>query len=84
MITHIDTATVYVSDHEESRQFYCDVIGFSAVTDPDIGDDRWLEIAPRDGSTTIAVHDAATVGDSEPRRRGDRLGRATMWHVRLR
>ncbi|HLS13494.1 MAG TPA: VOC family protein [Beutenbergiaceae bacterium] len=62
MITHIGTAMMYVADQEESRQFYCDLLGFSVVTDQAMGDDRWLEIAPPDGLTTIALHDAAKEG----------------------
>lgn len=63
MITRIGTATLYVSDQEASRKFYCDVMGFSVVTDQDMGGGaRWLEIAPPDGSTTLALHDAAKEG----------------------
>ena len=63
MITHIGTAMMYVSDQEESLAFYRDVLGFSVVTDQDMGGGaRWLEVAPPDGSTTIALHDAAADG----------------------
>lgn len=62
MITHIGTAMLYVSDQEVSRKFYCDLLGFSVVTDQDMGDARWLEIAPPDGSTTMALHDATQEG----------------------
>lgn len=53
---------MYVSNQEDSRRFYCDVLGFSVVTDQAMGDDRWLELAPPEGSTTIALHDAAKAG----------------------
>ena len=63
MITHIGTAMMYVSDQEESLAFYRDVLGFSVVTDQDMGGGaRWLEVAPPNGSTTIALHDAAADG----------------------
>lgn len=54
---------MYVSNQEESLKFYRDVLGFSVVTDQDMGGSaRWLEIAPPDGSTAIALHDATTEG----------------------
>lgn len=63
MITNIGTAMLYVSDQQESLSFYRDVLGFSVVTDQDMGEGgRWLEIAPPDGLTTIALHDAAAEG----------------------
>lgn len=65
MISHIGTAMMYVSDQEESRRFYCEVLGFSVVADQEMGDRRWLELAPPEGSTTIALHDAA-VANKKP------------------
>lgn len=63
MITHIGTAMLYVSDQDTSLVFYRDVLGFSVVTDQNMGDGgRWLEVAPPDDSTTIALHDAAAEG----------------------
>lgn len=63
MITHIGTTMLYVSDQEESLSFYRDILGFSVITDQEMGHGaRWLEIAPPNGSTTIALHDAATDG----------------------
>ncbi|MFI0447933.1 VOC family protein [Actinomadura sp. 6N118] len=63
MITNIGTAMLYVSDQEESLRFYRDLLGFSVVTDQDMGEGaRWLEVAPPDGTTTIALHDAAREG----------------------
>ncbi|MGB3827516.1 MAG: VOC family protein [Ornithinimicrobium sp.] len=63
MITHIGTAMLYVSDQEASLAFYRDLLGFSVVTDQDMGNDaRWLELSTPEGSTTIALHDAARDG----------------------
>lgn len=54
---------LYVSDQEQSLHFYRDILGFSVVTDQDMGGGaRWLEIAPPDGSTTIALNVATTEG----------------------
>lgn len=63
MITHIGSAMLYVSDQYASLRFYRDVMGFSVITDQDMGDGaRWIEMAPPHGSTTIALHDAAQDG----------------------
>ncbi len=63
MITHIGTAMLYVSDKEASLVFYRDLLGFTVLTDQDMGNGaRWLELATPDGLTTIALHDAAQDG----------------------
>ena len=63
MITGIGTAMVYVSDQEKSLQFYRDVLGFTVVTDQEMGPGmRWVEVAPPQGDTTIALHDAGASG----------------------
>ncbi len=54
---------LYVSDQEASLAFYRDLLGFSVVTDQDMGNGaRWLELSLPDGLTTIALHDAAKDG----------------------
>ncbi|WP_147916607.1 VOC family protein [Ruania zhangjianzhongii] len=63
MITGIGTAMLYVSDQEESLRFYRDLLGFTVVTDQEMGPGmRWVEVAPPQGSATIALHDAAAEG----------------------
>lgn len=63
MITHVGTAMLYVADQQVSLRFYRDVLGFSVVSDENMGGGfRWLELAPPDGSTTIALHNADSAG----------------------
>ncbi len=63
MITHIGTAMLYVSDQEASLRFYRDLLGFSVVTDQDMGHGaRWVELAPAQGATTMALLDAGQAG----------------------
>lgn len=63
MITHIGTTMLYVSDQETSLEFYRDLLGFSVVTDQDMGQGaRWLELSPSEGATTMALLDAAQAG----------------------
>ena len=49
-------ATVYVSDHDRSLDFYVKQLGFSVLVDVDFTyDGRWVAIAPPDGQAIIAL-----------------------------
>jgi serine phosphatase RsbU (regulator of sigma subunit) len=48
-------SNVFVRDHERSLKFYIDQLGFSVVADGRFEFDRWVAIAPPDGSTILAV-----------------------------
>ncbi len=48
-------SNVFVRDHERSLKFYVDQLGFSVVADGRFEFDRWVAIAPPDGSTILAV-----------------------------
>jgi catechol 2,3-dioxygenase-like lactoylglutathione lyase family enzyme len=54
-ITQITTVAVPVTDQERSLAFYVDVLGFEKVRDVPFGNQRWIEVAPRGGGTTIAI-----------------------------
>ncbi|MGW7434267.1 VOC family protein [Streptomyces sp. NPDC054861] len=65
MMTHIASATLYVSDQDEALAFYRDVLGFELVTDVDMGQGaRWLEVRPSGAQTSIVLSDAAAFGKS--------------------
>lgn len=55
-ITQIRTMTVFVSDQDRARAFYADVLGFDVRADQVVGDNRWLEVAPPKGGSTIVLH----------------------------
>jgi catechol 2,3-dioxygenase-like lactoylglutathione lyase family enzyme len=45
MITNISLFTLYVTDQDQARAFYTDILGFEPRTDVQLGDDyRWLTI----------------------------------------
>lgn len=45
MITNISLVTLYVSDQDEAKKFYCDVLGFVEGTDVSMGDGfRWVTV----------------------------------------
>ena len=54
-ITQITTVAVPVTDQERSLAFYVDTLGFVKVRDVPFGDQRWIEVAPSAGGTTIAI-----------------------------
>jgi catechol 2,3-dioxygenase-like lactoylglutathione lyase family enzyme len=55
-VDKIATVVVPVSDVDRSIEFYVDKLGFEKRIDvPFGGDYRWVEVAPADGETTIAL-----------------------------
>ena len=48
-------SNVFVRDHDQCLKFYVDQLGFSVVADGRFEFDRWVAIAPPDGSTILAV-----------------------------
>jgi serine phosphatase RsbU (regulator of sigma subunit)/predicted enzyme related to lactoylglutathione lyase len=49
-------ATVYVSDHDRSLEFYINQLGFSVLADIALTyDGRWVAIAPPDGQAILAL-----------------------------
>ncbi|MHA6624272.1 VOC family protein [Pseudonocardia sichuanensis] len=55
-ITQIRTLTVFVSDQDRAKAFYADLLGFEVRSDQVVGDNRWLEVVPRQGASAIALH----------------------------
>jgi catechol 2,3-dioxygenase-like lactoylglutathione lyase family enzyme len=54
-ITGIHTVGVPVSDQSRSLDFYVGKLGFEKRLDAPFGDGRWLEVAPRGATTSIAL-----------------------------
>ena len=49
MITNISLVTLYVSDQDDAKKFYTDVLGFEERTDVRMGDGfRWVTVAHPD------------------------------------
>ncbi|MBQ0986609.1 VOC family protein [Streptomyces sp. F63] len=65
MITNVASAVLYVSDQDVALAFYRDVLGFTVVTDADMGQGaRWLEVKPEGAQTSIVLSDAAAFDKS--------------------
>jgi len=54
-ITDVGTIGIPVRDQERALTFYRDTLGFEVRMDTSYGADRWIELAPPGGSTSIAL-----------------------------
>ena len=55
-ITQVGRVMVPVSDQDEAIAFYTSKLGFSLAADIPYGEgERWVEVAPPDGGTAIAL-----------------------------
>ena len=55
-VSKIATVVVPVSDQERAIEFYVDTLGFEKRVDVPFGNGyRWVEVAPGDAVTTIAI-----------------------------
>jgi catechol 2,3-dioxygenase-like lactoylglutathione lyase family enzyme len=55
-ISKLGTVIIPVTDQERAIEFYVETLGFEKRTDVPFGDGyRWVEVAPADADTTIAV-----------------------------
>jgi catechol 2,3-dioxygenase-like lactoylglutathione lyase family enzyme len=68
-ITELGTVIVPVEDQDRALEFYVETLGFEKRTDTPFGNgDRWIEVAPRGATTTVAL---------VPPREGEPTGVAT-------
>ena len=55
-ISKIGTVIIPVSDQDRAIEFYVETLGFETRLDVPFGDGyRWVEVAPADAATTIAI-----------------------------
>jgi catechol 2,3-dioxygenase-like lactoylglutathione lyase family enzyme len=55
-LSQIGTVIIPVSDQDRALAFYAETLGFEKRTDVPFGDGyRWVEVAPADAQTTIAI-----------------------------
>ena len=55
-ISKLGTVVVPVSDQDRAIEFYVETLGFEKRTDVPFGNGyRWVEVAPADAVTTIAI-----------------------------
>src|SRR5690606_16415311 len=54
-LTHIDIFSVGVTDQEAAKAFYTEKLGFRVVRDDPFGNQRWIQVAPPNGQTSITL-----------------------------
>jgi catechol 2,3-dioxygenase-like lactoylglutathione lyase family enzyme len=54
-ITHVQLLSVPVTDQDRARDFYVDTLGFTLVGDTPMGDQRWVQVAPKGADTSITL-----------------------------
>lgn len=55
-ISHVQTATIPVSDQQKALDFYVNTLGFEKRRDDSMGPDmRWIEVAPPGGQTGLIL-----------------------------
>jgi catechol 2,3-dioxygenase-like lactoylglutathione lyase family enzyme len=63
-IRQIRTVAIPVADQDRSLAFYTDILGFEKTVDAPFGPgQRWVEVSPPDGGTTLAI---PPLGDARP------------------
>lgn len=55
-ISQIMTITLVVADQDRARSFYVNDLGFDVRTDVRMGENRWLEVGPPAGKTSMVLH----------------------------
>jgi predicted enzyme related to lactoylglutathione lyase len=55
MITAVKNVSVYVTDVDRAIAFYTQALGFEKRSDARMGPIRWVELAPANGDTVLAL-----------------------------
>ena len=55
VVGKVGRVAVPVTDQDGAIAFYTEKLGFSVAADIDTGGYRWVEVAPPDGGTTLAI-----------------------------
>lgn len=66
-IRHIGIVSLPVSDQEQAKDFYTDVLGFELVADQAMGEMRWVQVGPAGGQasfTLVTWFDSMPAGSS--------------------
>jgi catechol 2,3-dioxygenase-like lactoylglutathione lyase family enzyme len=73
MAQHIGSLALLVDDYDEAIAHYCGVLGFELVEDTDLGDKRWVLVAPP-GSRETRLLLARAADEAQAMRVGDQTG----------
>ena len=65
VISGVRKVIVPVDDQEAPKRFWTDVVGFALRRDETVGDERWIEVEPPEGSVVLVL---SRRSPDEPRR----------------
>lgn len=68
----IANVTLVVRDYDEAIAFYTGALGFDLLDDIDLGDKRWVRVAPRGAQTALLLAQASD--DSQRAHVGNQTG----------
>ncbi|MEM8632906.1 MAG: VOC family protein [Pseudomonadota bacterium] len=71
-LAHLWAVTLVVPEYDAALAFYVDLLGFTVIEDIDMGDKRWIRIAPPGGGCSLVLGRAAD--DEQARAIGSQSG----------
>ncbi|MEK3787171.1 VOC family protein [Paenibacillus sp. FSL K6-1230] len=66
MIHKLGQIMLYVNNQDQAVQFWTTKLGFNVVSEEQMGEMRWIEVAPSDSGTSIVLHNKALVAKMSP------------------
>jgi hypothetical protein len=66
MINKVGQIMLYVNNQDACRDFWTEKAGFEVVNEVNMGEMRWIEIAPKGAATTIILHNKEAVAKMNP------------------
>ncbi|MNV76673.1 Glyoxalase-like domain protein [compost metagenome] len=66
MINQIGQVMLYVSNQDESKDFWTEKLGFEVVSEETNGPMKWIEVAPKGAATSIVLHNKELVAQMNP------------------
>lgn len=66
MINKVGQIMLYVNNQEACRDFWTEKAGFELVSEVNMGEMRWFEVAPKGAATTIILHNKEAVAKMNP------------------
>lgn len=66
MIHKLGQIMLYVNNQDQAVQFWTTKLGFNVVSEEQMGEMRWIEVAPSDSGTSIVLHNKELVAKMSP------------------
>lgn len=66
MIHKLGQIMLYVNNQDQAVQFWTTKLGFKVISEEQMGEMRWIEVAPSDSGTSIVLHNKELVAKMSP------------------